>query len=299
VRRALATIALVAAAVAAALGQQVTLPRLEGSVKMAVIGDSGTGGSRQRQLGQVLAAAHQQFPFEFAIMLGDNIYGSDRPQDYVRKFETPYRPLLDADVKFYAALGNHDDRTQVNYKLFNMDGKRYYTHSHGNVEFFVLDSTYVDPVQLAWLEQELARSDARWKIAYFHHPLYSSGARHGSEIDLRELVEPLFVKHGVDVVFSGHEHFYERMNPQQGIYYFTSGAAGKLRRGNIRRSTLTAAGFDQDLSFILVEFTDEQLHFQAISRTGTTVDGGSLPRPPDPAERTETQPAELEPVNSR
>src|SRR5688500_18261565 len=106
--RALATFVLVVAAVVAALGQQVTLPRLEDSIQLAVIGDSGTGGSRQYELGRVLSAAREQFPFDFAIMLGDNIYGSDRPQDYVRKFETPYEPLLDAGVKFYAALGNHD-----------------------------------------------------------------------------------------------------------------------------------------------------------------------------------------------
>jgi predicted phosphodiesterase len=298
-RRTLVTVVLVVAGVAAALGQQITLPRLEDSIKLAVIGDSGTGGSRQYELARVLSAAHGQFPFDFAIMLGDNIYGSDGPKDYVRKFETPYKPLLDAGVKFYAALGNHDARTQVNYKLFNMDGKRYYTHTHDYVQFFVLDSTYVDPAQMDWLERELAVSTARWKMAYFHHPIYSSGARHGSEIDLRELVEPLFVKYGVDVVFSGHEHFYERINPQRGIYYFTSGAAGKLRRGNIRRGPLTAAGYDQDLSFVLAEITEEQLHFQVMSRTGTTVDSGSLPRPADPAEQTETQPAEMEPANSR
>jgi predicted phosphodiesterase len=299
VRRALGTLLLVIAAAAAALGQQATLPRLEDSIKLAVIGDSGTGGTRQYELARILAAAREQFAFDFAIMLGDNIYGSDRPKDYIRKFETPYKPLLDAGVKFYAALGNHDARTQVNYQLFNMDGKRYYSHSHGPVQFFVLDSTYVDPAQMDWLERELAGSTARWKMAYFHHPIYSSGARHGSEMDLRELVEPLFVKYGVDVVFSGHEHFYERINPQRGIYYFTSGAAGKLRRGNIRRGTLTATGYDQDLSFMLVEVAEDQLHFQVISRTGTTVDSGALPRPADGAEQTETQPDEMQPGNSR
>jgi predicted phosphodiesterase len=275
--------------VAAAVGQQVALPREPESTKFAVIGDSGTGSSRQYALAKVLAAARQQFPFEFAIMLGDNMYGSQYASDFVKKFETPYKPLLDANVKFYAALGNHDEPSQTQYKLFNMDGKRYYTHTHERVQFFVLDSTYMDPVQLAWLDRELQASGARWKMAYFHHPLYSSGARHGSEVDLRQLVEPLFIKYGVDVVFAGHEHFYERVHPQHGTYYFTSGAAGKLRKGNIRRGVLTAAGFDQDLSFILVEVTDDQFHFQAISRTGETVDAGALPRPADPPQARETQ----------
>jgi hypothetical protein len=265
----------------AALAQQITLPRLEGSTKLAVFGDSGTGDRPQYDLAKVMADARAQFPFEFVLMLGDNLYGRERPGDYRDKFEIPYKPLLDAGVKFYASLGNHDEPTQANYKLFNMDGKRYYAFSRGPVRFFALDSTYMDPQQLDWLERELRASDARWKIAFFHHPIYSSGDKHGSEVDLRLLVEPLFIKHGVDVVFAGHEHFYERIHPQNGIYYFTSGAAAKLRRGNIRKGALTATGFDQDLSFMLLEITDEQLHFQVISRKRATVDSGVIARPSD------------------
>jgi hypothetical protein len=100
---------------------------------------------------------------------------------------------------------------------------------------------------------------------------------------LRALVEPIFVKYGMDVVFAGHEHFYERLRPQQGIYYFTSGAAGKLRKGDIRRGAMTAAGFDQDLSFMLIEIAGDELHFQVVSRTGEIVDSGTLARPADPA----------------
>ena len=60
-----------------------------------------------------MAKARDAFPFEFVIMLGDNIYGSERPQDFVRKFEKPYEALLSAKVPFYASLGNHDDPTQA------------------------------------------------------------------------------------------------------------------------------------------------------------------------------------------
>jgi hypothetical protein len=289
VRRAVTTWVFAVAAVATALGQQLTLPRLDGSTRMAVIGDSGTGDRAQYEVAEVLTATRAQFPFEFVIMLGDNIYGRERPDDFRKKFETPYKPLLDAGVTFHATLGNHDDPAQINYKLFNMDGKRYYTFSRGPAQFFVLDSTYMDPPQLDWLEGQLRTSRARWKIAYFHHPIYSSGGRHGSEMDLRLLVEPLFIKYGVDVVFSGHEHFYERVNPQHGIHYFTSGAAAKLRKGNIRKTALTAAGFDDDRSFMLIELTDDQLHFQAIARTGRTVDSGVIDRPVDPPASTESR----------
>jgi len=274
---------------AAAAAQQVTLPQLDGAVRFAVIGDSGTGSDRQYELAEKLVAAHAQFPFTFVLMMGDNIYGSDKAKDFQKKFETPYKPLLDASVPFYATLGNHDDPNQRFYKLFNMDGRRYYTFTKGDVQFFVMDSTYMDRAQLTWLDQQLSASRARWKIAYGHHPLYSSGARHGSEVDLRELVEPLFIKYGVDVVFAGHEHFYERVKPQKGIYYFTSGAAGKLRENNIRRGPLTAAGFDDDMSFMLVEITDDKFYFQVISRAGKTVDSGELDRPPDPEKPKEAE----------
>jgi hypothetical protein len=264
---------------AAPSGPATTLPAAKDSVKFLVIGDSGTGGSSQRQVAQQIVQSRGRFPFEFALMLGDNLYGSEDPGDYVEKFEEPYKPLLDAGVKFYASLGNHDEPAQRFYKPFNMDGKRYYKFSEGGVDFFALDSTYMAPAQVEWLKKELEGSNADWKIAFMHHPIYSSGERHGSELDLRALIEPLFLEHGVDVVFAGHEHFYERLKPQQGIYYITQGAAAKLRRGNIaNNSTLTARGFDTDYSFTLIEIDGDRMFFETISRRGSVVDSGVIPR---------------------
>lgn len=255
--------------------QELTLPVKPDSVRFAVIGDNGTGEPPQYEVGAQMAAFHQKFPFSFVIMMGDNLYGSERPQDFVTKFEAPYKLLLDAKVTFHASLGNHDDPNQRFYTPFNMSGKRYYTFKKGNARFFALDSVYMDPVQLAWLEGELKNSGSDWKIAYFHHPLYSSGM-HGSQTDLRALLEPLFLKYGVNVVFSGHEHFYQHIKPQKGIHYFVSGAAGQLRAGDIKPSPLTAVGFDSDRSFMLIEVAGNELSFQAISRTGKTVDKGTI-----------------------
>ncbi len=276
--RSVVALAVVAGGAFAGLAaQDLALPLAPDSVRFAVIGDNGTGDPPQYQVGAQLAVYHARFPFTFVLMMGDNLYGSARPQDFVTKFEAPYKVLLDAKVAFYATLGNHDDPNQRFYTPFNMAGKRYYSFKKGNVRFFVLDSTYMDPPQLAWLENELQNSGSDWKIAYFHHPLYSSGM-HGSQTDLRVLLEPLFVKYGVDAVFSGHEHFYQRIKPQKGIQYFISGAAGQLRKGDIRPSELTAAGFDADRSFILVEVAGPELSFQAISRAGLTVDKGTMRR---------------------
>ncbi len=262
-----------------AAAQELRLPMKKDSLKIAIIGDSGTGDSPQYDVASRLIEYHRLFPYELVLMMGDNLYGGEKPKDFTRKFEQPYKPLIDQGVKFYASLGNHDNPEQRYYKLFNMNGERFYTFRPKlGVRFFALDSNYMDRAQLEWLEKELKNSQSDWKIAFFHHPIYSSGATHGSDMALRQVVEPLFLKYGVDAVFAGHEHFYERIRPQKGIYYFISGGAAKLRKGNIRPSDLTAKGFDSDRHFMLVEITSDALYFQTISRSGQTIDAGVCPR---------------------
>ena len=207
---------------------KIDLPLEPKSIRFAVIGDSGTGERAQYEIAEKMDLYHETVNFDFVLMLGDNIYGGHRPEDFRKKFESPYHNLLDAGVKFYATLGNHDDPNERLYKPFNMGGQRYYTFKKGEVEFFVLDSTYMDPNQLNWLEQNLQKSTARWRIAYFHHPLYSNGRAHGPDLDLRNRLTPLFRKYGVNVVFSGHEHSYERLIPEQSFHYFILGNSGKL-----------------------------------------------------------------------
>ena len=249
------------------------------SVKFLVLGDTGTGDRAQYEVAAQVWKVRSVFPYEFAIMVGDNIYGSERPQDFKSKFETPYKPLLDANIPFYAALGNHDDPNQRYYKPFGMGGQRFYTFQKKDTRFFALDSNYMDKDQQNWLDKELSASNSKWKIAYFHHPLYSSGGRHGSEVDLRAIIEPMFVKYGVSLVFQGHEHFYERLKPQKGIYYFTAGGSAKLRAGDIRgSSTLTAKGFDTEQSFMVVELDGDVMRFQTISKRGKRVDSGEITR---------------------
>ena len=224
---------------------------------------------------------HDAFPYELVILVGDNLYGSERPQDFKKKFEIPYKPLLDAGVKFYASLGNHDAREQRYYKLFNMDGKLYYTFkgSKQSVRFYALESTYMDPDQIVWFEKELRNSDSNWKIPYFHHPPYSSGDRHGSDARLREVLEPLFIKYNVSVVFTGHDHFYERTKPQKDVVYFVVGSGGKLRKGNIdRASGITAAGNDTDYAFLAAEVNGDEMWFNTVSRQAKVIDSGSITR---------------------
>lgn len=262
------------------------LPNREGSLKFAVFGDSGTGTQGQYQLASQMAKTHQTFPFELVLMAGDNLIGAERPQDYLEKFEKPYKLLLDAHVVFFAALGNHDDRNQRFYKQFNMEGKKYYSIKapKQHVRFFVLETTYPDPTQIAWIEKELKEAGDDWKVMLVHHPLYSSGGRHGSDVQLRKAIEPLFVQYNVSVVFAGHDHFYERIKPQRGIAHFVLGSAGRLSIGDIDvRSPLTARGFDTDQAFLVAEVFEDQMHFNAVSKTGRTVDSGVILRRQPPA----------------
>src|SRR5690349_9640626 len=178
---------------------ETALPNKPDTVKFAVIGDFGTGEREQWQTAAEMARVRQRFPFEFVITVGDNIYGSERPQDFAAKFEIPYKALLENGVKFYASLGNHDSPEQAHYKPFNMEGKKYYTMkpSKQSVKFFALETTYLEPEQVRWAEKELADSNEDWKIPFFHHPPNSSGERHGSMPTIRTALEPLFVKHNV------------------------------------------------------------------------------------------------------
>jgi hypothetical protein len=258
---------------------KLTLPVKNGSLRFAVIGDTGSGSSKQRDVGEMMVQYRTVFPFEFVLMMGDNLYGGEAPKDFEKKFSEPYKVLLDNKVKFYATLGNHDLPLQVNYENFNMNGKEYYRFKKGNVAFYSLNSNYMDAKQVKWLQDELAKDTSDWKICFFHHPPYSSAKKHGSDDQLREAVEPIFVKYGVNVVLTGHDHVYERIKPQKGIYYFVSGAGGQLRTGDIKSSSpLTEKSYDRDMHFMLFEVAGDQMYFQAISRTGETIDTGVISR---------------------
>jgi 3',5'-cyclic AMP phosphodiesterase CpdA len=258
---------------------KLALPVKDGSLRFAVIGDTGTGSKKQYQVAEMMVKYRNIFPFEFVLLLGDNMYGGESPKDFEKKFSDAYQQLLADKVKFYATLGNHDMALQTNYLNFNMDGKEYYRFKKGNVAFYSLNSNYMDKKQVQWLESELGKDLSEWKVCFFHHPPYSSAKKHGSDEQLREVVEPIFVRYGVNVVLTGHDHVYEKIKPQKGIYYFVSGAGGKLRSGDIRESSkLTDKAYDRDMHFMLFEVVGDQMYFQVISRTGETVDAGVMAR---------------------
>jgi predicted MPP superfamily phosphohydrolase len=251
--------------------------------RFAVIGDFGTGGSDECGVAARMLEAHQKAALDFTLTVGDNIYPNGGGRHFVKHFEEPFAGLLKERVKFYAVLGNHDveegRKDQCNYPLFNMGGSNYYSMSRGNglVDFFMLDSTNFDNTQVNWLDNSLRESRAVWKIVALHHPIYSSGKKHGSDLKLRKAIEPLLTHYRVQVVFAGHDHVYERTKPQQGIQHFITGAGGKSRRGDIdMKSEFRAASFDQDNSFMLIEVDENEMSFKSLSEKGDVVDSGVI-----------------------
>jgi 3',5'-cyclic AMP phosphodiesterase CpdA len=252
-------------------------------MRFAVIGDWGTGDSDEAKTASQLITSHQSASLDFVIAAGDNVYPNGSGRYFGKHFEQPFQHLIKDKINFYAVLGNHDieegRQDQCQYPLFNMGGKNYYKLEKGDglADFFMLDSTDFDAQQAGWLENGLKSSKAKWKVAVFHHPIYSSGKKHGSAFGLRKQLEPLFTKYGVNLALSGHDHIYERTKLQQGIQYFVTGAGGKCRRGDINlKSDFRAFTYDEDNHYMVFEIDDKQIGFQAISETGQVIDSGSI-----------------------
>jgi 3',5'-cyclic AMP phosphodiesterase CpdA len=250
------------------------------------LGDMGTGDDAQMSLANGIAAYHEKHPFDTALMLGDNLYPDGNLANVKAKFERPYAELLKRGVKFHAVLGNHDVRkgrdAEMKYADFNMNGRAYYSFVKGDnlIEFFALDSTLMTSQQLVWFETALKTSLAQWKVAYFHHPIYSSGITHGSDTKLRGQLEPLLSKYGVTAALSGHDHTYERTKPQKGVQYFVSGTGGQLRKGDLdKRTSIYDEGNDKVNSYMYFEVTPEKLSFWALDADGHTLDKGTIKRP--------------------
>ncbi len=252
-------------------------------LRFAILGDWGTGDGDGYSLARQMCDTHRRSAFDFVIGAGDNIYPNGNGKYFSKNFEQPFAGLLNDRISFHTVLGNHDvtdgRQDQCQYPLFNMGGHCYYKMSKGDglVDFFMLDSTDYDNAQAAWFEEALRASTAKWKITVFHHPIYSSGKKHGSDMGLRRKIEPLLTKYKVNAVFSGHDHIYERTTLQTGVQYFVTGAGGKTRRGDVdMKCDFRAASYDEDNHFMLLEVGDKGINFQAISEKGDIVDSGAI-----------------------
>jgi hypothetical protein len=251
------------------------MPDIRGGSVFALMGDSGSGDLPQQQVAQAMATYFETARrFPFVLMLGDNLYDDD----YTNEFLMPYKVLLDRGVKFYATIGNHDRDLQIHFKPFNMGDKDRYTFDQGNARFAALNSNHPgDPEQIKWLDTAFADAGDKWRICFFHHPLYSSGqhASEGRDV-IRPALERALVRNRVNVVFSGHDHLYERTRPQQGIVYFVSGGGGRSLY-KLQLSEFDEVGVSEH-HFMVAEVAGDRLFYQAITHQQKVIDCGVIYR---------------------
>lgn len=248
-------------------------------LRFVSVADTGTGDKGQYSVAKAMTSYHQQNPFDLVVLAGDNIYTNGEIEKIGEVFERPYKSLLQQGVKFFACLGNHDIRTangnlQLAYPGFNMQG-RYYTFRRDKVQFFALDTNGNAnwKTQLLWLEQELSRSDAPWKIVFGHHPVYSSGV-YGVNQTFIQMLTPLFQKYRVQLYINGHDHNYERTQTINGTTYLVCGGGAGTRPVN--RSSWTEYSASR-LSFAALEVYGDRMVISGIGTDNRVFDQGVIP----------------------
>ncbi|MCY7321557.1 MAG: metallophosphoesterase [Phormidesmis sp. CAN_BIN36] len=249
-------------------------------LRFVAVADVGAGDRNQNAVSEAMTHYYKQSPYSLAVLAGDNIYTNGEMEKIGAVFEQPYATLLKQGVKFHACLGNHDIRSangelQLRYAGYNMKG-RHYTFREKSAQFFVLDTnTNADwDGQLTWLNQELSRSTAPWKIVYGHHPIYSSG-HYGTSQEMVSLLTPIFKKHGVQLYINGHEHHYERTRPINGTTYLVAGIGGAHLRP-VGRSQWTEYSVSR-FGFAGIEVYSDRLEIQGIGTDDRVFDRGIVP----------------------
>jgi hypothetical protein len=273
----------------------------EESFAFVVVGDTGCGCSGQEAVAQRMIQWHSEKPFALVLMTGDNIYGRDSRRRggsrllFEERFDRYYNELLKRGVKFYATLGNHDmetsqGRDEINDRArFNILGKRgYYAFTpdftvddRSLVTFIGLNSITLDDdkEQIAWLGRTLTDGNSIWEIPFFHHPIYTPPGKHEDDVEIRSLIENVLVAAGVKVTFAGHNHFYARMKPQNGVIHFVTGGGGRSLKTPVKDENTAEAA--EAYHFMYIEVFADRLNFTSVPSSGPPLDSGSIPLQPD------------------
>jgi 3',5'-cyclic AMP phosphodiesterase CpdA len=259
----------------------------DSSFIFAVVGDSGSGGKGQLAVAALLGRLEP----DLILHTGNVIYPAGEERHYDRRYFAPYRNLIKT-VPVFPVLGNHNVRKENGAAFLENfrpplgspgSTKRYYSFDWGGAHFVALDRElyYGDKrsspeEQKAFLQEGLAATRKRWRVAFLHRSPYGS-SRHGGDEKVREDLEPLFVRCGVDLVFSGHDHVYERTVPVRGVTYVVSGGGGRrlYRAGNDERTACSKSAHHA----VLVRVDGGRLLLEAVEADGTVMDRAELNRP--------------------
>ena len=262
-------------AIMAAAGFRTAPAPLSGdAVTFVALGDMGSGSRDQH----AVRAQLENVPFDLLLTVGDNAYPNGTLDELERNFFDVYRRVLRSKPVFPTS-GNHDYRTadaapfrQVfalpeNGRPAGLE--RWYSYDFGLVHFVALDTEQIGFAQTEWLEHDLRQNDLPWVIVYAHKPAYSSGL-HGSDPRVREVFGPIFARHRVPVVLSGHDHHYERTKPMDGTTYVVTGGGGHSTRPT-GASSFTAFSHDV-LHFVWGRATPDELELRAVDAAGREFD---------------------------
>ncbi len=251
------------------------------------VGDTGNGDDKQRAVADAMADYAAGHNVSFTLLLGDNFYPDGVESVTDSKFRTHFEEIYhqpSLNIPFYVVAGNHDYKGSVQAQLDYVHHSErwlmpdlYFTFtvtydSDQTVQFFALDTNPIATwrnvdEQLAWLENELDKSTARWKIVYGHHPIYSNGL-HGNNTRMMNWVFPLLEQYGVDLYVSGHDHDMQILKPVSGsdLYFTVSGAGCSSRAVSCKANTLYSS---QKLGFMGLRLSHNELVITAITRDGT------------------------------
>jgi 3',5'-cyclic AMP phosphodiesterase CpdA len=245
-------------------------------VRVAALGDFGTGDRFQARVARALCDHLIDEPFTHVVTTGDNIYPFGDPRDFEPNFFEPYQCLFDAGVRWHASLGNHDAFTgggqaEIDEPAFGMRDS-YYTWRLGPLTFVMLDSNDFDDAQLEWLDRALDKARAApWTIVAFHHPVYGAGLHHGSTEGFEEMFASRFDEAGVDLVLNGHDHLYTRATDGGVTYLVTGGGGATLDVCRIPMPDPVDQCFST-LHFVAIEATRSALTTTAIMDTGKVIE---------------------------
>ncbi len=240
-------------------------------LRLAVAGDVGDSGSRLDATADRIAAIGEESPYDVLLLLGDNVHPGGDPERLPETVFEPFAGVLAQGAELLAILGNHDvsmGHGEAQMSALGMPG-RWWSRELGDVLIVGLDSNDVDnQEQLDFLDTTLAETNARWKIVALHHPPYSAGYQ-GSNTDARRAFSPLFERHGVQLVLSGHDHDYQRSKPIGGVTYVVSGAASGTRRTGEAGFTAVSWSWHH---FLDVTIFDDRLVLRAVNQDGRVAD---------------------------
>lgn len=280
-------------------GRTRTAPPAEGAFRALVFGDSGSGLSAQWKLARLIPGMDP----DLILHTGDVVYDDGATEDFYWKLYMPYADLM-ARAAFYPVLGNHDVRTNDGQPLLDacilpengppgQQNERNYWFDFGCARFVAIDSNRDLPhyrdVIAPWLDEVLSTAGDRWKILYWHEPIFTSG-HYLPATKLLEPLVPIIDRHGVHLVCHGHNHMYERTRPLRGgqimpdghgSVYISSGAGGaRLYDVKLPLPAYIARIYSDMHSFTVLDVAADRIVIRQMAIDRQVIDTAQISRVP-------------------